>query len=36
MLLGAAIAGLLIVALFLETISSRPKHEEESRANQKV
>ena len=30
MLIGAAIAGLLIVSLLLETISSSPKHDEDS------
>jgi hypothetical protein len=33
MLIGAAIAGLLIVSLFLEMVSSSPKPNEKSRSD---
>jgi hypothetical protein len=36
MLIGAAIAGLLIVSLLLEAIASSPKHEDEGRPAPKL
>ena len=36
MIIGAAIAGLLIVTLLLEAISSSPKHDDEGRPAPKL